>query len=272
MMKQLLGIIIICLVILGTNMTVSGFSDQVIQKGATGDDVIELQARLQYNGYYEGQIDGVFGWGTYWSVRNFQEAFGLESVDGLVGDKTKQKLVNATEYDERYIKQQINNNRDVNYEGGKQPDQQTNEPTQESQESQNNQDAATNEPQAVNVPSGFSQNDINLMARAVYAEGRGEPYNGQVAIAAVIINRLDHPDFPDSISGIIYEPLAFEAVADGQINMQPNAEAREAVMDATNGWDPSGGAIYYFNPETATSDWIWSRPQIKRIGKHIFMK
>lgn len=108
------------------------------------------------------------------------------------------------------------------------------------------------------------------MAQAVYGEARGEPYEGQVAVAAVILNRIESSTFPDTISGVVFEPLAFTAVADGQIYMEPNETAKEAVMDAINGWDPSGGATYYFNPDTATSDWIWGRPQIKRIGKHIF--
>ncbi|MET3682352.1 N-acetylmuramoyl-L-alanine amidase [Alkalibacillus flavidus] len=272
MVKYKIGVLFVSLLLLWPSITSHGFSEQIIQKGATGDDVIELQARLQYIGYYEGAIDGVYGWGTYWSVRNFQEAFELESIDGIVGQKTKDMLINATEYDEQYVKQQMYQNEDFNYYGGRQSNDASDSAPAPESETANEEQSTADGPQAVNVPEGFSQNDIQLMARAVYAEGRGEPYNGQVAIAAVIINRLDNPDFPDSISGIIYEPLAFEAVADGQINMQPNEEARQAVLDAVNGWDPSGGAIYYFNPDTATSDWIWSRPQIKRIGKHIFMK
>lgn len=121
------------------------------------------------------------------------------------------------------------------------------------------------------VPN-LSQNDINLMARAVYGEARGEPYIGQVAVAAVILNRLESPSFPNTISGILFEPGAFTCVADGQIWLTPNQTAYKAVRDALNGWDPTGGALYYFNPATATSKWIWSRPQLKRIGKHIFCK
>lgn len=116
----------------------------------------------------------------------------------------------------------------------------------------------------------FSSNDIELFARAVYSEARGEPYEGQVAIAAVILNRLAHESFPNTVAGVIYEPGAFTAVADGQFWLEPNEQAYKAARDAINGWDPTGGAIYYFNPDTATSRWIWSRPQIKRIGRHIF--
>ncbi|QQE72782.1 cell wall hydrolase [Brevibacillus composti] len=121
-------------------------------------------------------------------------------------------------------------------------------------------------------PSRLSENDMKLMANAVYGEARGEPYEGQVAIAAVILNRIESPSFPDTPSGVIFEPRAFTAVADGQIWLTPNAQAKKAVRDALNGWDPTGGCTYYFNPATATSKWIWSRPQVKRIGRHIFCR
>lgn len=240
------------------------FSSQVIQQGATGDDVIELQARLQHIGFYNGNIDGVFGWGTYWALRNFQYEFGMD-IDGIAGQETKNKLAQATEYDESYVKQQINQDESFTYQGGGNNDQQT---TETSNDDQNNESSET----AVNVPQGYSQNDIRLMANAVYGEARGEPYEGQVAVAAVIINRVNSATFPNSISGVIFEPRAFTAVADGQIWLTPDDTAEEAVLDALNGWDPSGNAEYYFNPETATSSWIWSRPQIKKIGKHIFAK
>ena len=119
-----------------------------------------------------------------------------------------------------------------------------------------------------------SKSDIQLMARAINGEARGEPYEGQVAIGAVILNRVKHASFPKTIAGVIYQSGAFTAVADGQIN-QPIASGStvvKAARDAMNGWDPSGGAIYYFNPKTATSKWIWSRKQIKTIGQHIFCK
>ena len=108
------------------------------------------------------------------------------------------------------------------------------------------------------------------MANAVHGEARGEPYIGQVAVAAVILNRLESSSFPNTIAGVIFEPGAFTAVADGQIYLTPNEQSKKAVLDAINGWDPTGSAIYYFNPDTATNAWIWSRPQIKKIGKHIF--
>lgn len=115
-------------------------------------------------------------------------------------------------------------------------------------------------------------NDVQLLARAVNGEARGEPYEGQVAVAAVILNRVRHSSFPNTIAGVIYQPGAFTAVADGQINVAiaQNSTVYKACQDAMNGWDPTGGAIYYYNPATATNKWIWSRQVIKTIGKHRF--
>ncbi|MBM7604451.1 N-acetylmuramoyl-L-alanine amidase [Metabacillus crassostreae] len=375
------------------------FSQQTIQRGATGSDVIELQARLQYNGYYHGTIDGVYGWSTYWAVRNFQNMFGLEEVDGLVGQKTKDMLVKSTKFYKDFVYEQINKGRRFTHYGGvplsiqsapseqqiqkarqaaeqrkqqqeknykaqgnqqqqaqqkqaqqnkqqeqqkqaqqnKQQQEQQNQKqqnqqqqqeqqnqeqqnqqqqqeqqnqkqqnqqqqqeqqnqkqqNQQQQQEQQNQEQQNQQQQqeqqnqeqqnqneqnennqkdstAVNIPAGFSQNDIKLMANAVYGEARGEPYIGQVAVAAVIVNRLNSATFPNTVSGVIFEPRAFTAVADGQIWLTPNDSAKKAVLDALNGFDPTGEALYYFNPDTATSSWIWGRPQIKRIGKHIF--
>lgn len=324
------------------------FTDQVVQKGATGEDVVELQARLQYNGYYEGDIDGVFGWGTYWSVRNFQENFELE-VDGLVGQTMKQKLEKATEFDKEFVHRMLREGREFTYYGGvdkniqkgpkggktkkaepkkEQPAPEPEQPAEEGAPEPEPEESPTPEPapapeetpegeappapeedapapppeeatptrypgedipdetpeeeepvpqddeisieKAINVPEGYSDNDINIMAQAVYGEARGEPHVGKVAVAAVIINRVQSPTFPNTPSDVIFEPRAFTAVADGQIWMSPDEDSRKAVLDAINGQDPTGDALYYFNPDTATSAWIWSRPQIKRIGKHVF--
>lgn len=118
--------------------------------------------------------------------------------------------------------------------------------------------------------NGYSSSDIYLLAKCVHAEARGEPYVGQVAVAAVILNRVKSPEFPNTISGVIYQPWAFTAVNDGQINLEPNDSAYSAAKDAMNGWDPSYGCLYYYNPETATSKWIWSRQTVVTIGKHVF--
>lgn len=120
--------------------------------------------------------------------------------------------------------------------------------------------------------SGIS--DIQLMARAINGEARGEPYEGQVAVGAVILNRVKSSKFPNTIAGVIYQQGAFTAVADGQINapISEGSTVYKAAQDAKNGWDPTGGCIYYFNPATATNKWIWSRPLVKTIGKHRFCK
>ena len=251
---------------------VQAFTNQVIQRGAVGDDVIELQSRLQYIGYFKGKIDGVFGWGTYWALRNFQKEYGLP-IDGLAGKSTKDKLLKASQYNEQYVKDQIRQGKKFTYYGGVDLKKQAQPKTgSKSSSPPAAQAPKASKPTAANTPNGFSQNDIQLMANAVHGESRGEPYIGQVAVAAVILNRVKSASFPNTVSGVIFEPGAFTAVADGQIWLTPNAESKKAVLDAVNGWDPTGVALYYFNPATATSSWIWGRPQIKKIGKHIFCK
>ncbi|MCL6549179.1 MAG: cell wall hydrolase, partial [Alicyclobacillus sp.] len=116
----------------------------------------------------------------------------------------------------------------------------------------------------------LSASDLNLMAHVVYGEARGEPFEGQVAVAAVILNRLHDPKFPKSIPAIVYQPGAFDCVNDGQINLQPNREAMQAVIDAVNGWDPTHGALYYFNPAKTSNAWMWAQPELVMIGHHIF--
>ena len=128
--------------------------------------------------------------------------------------------------------------------------------------------------QNISYAASSNASDIQLMARAINGEARGEPYEGQVAVGAVILNRVKSSQFPNTIAGVIYQSGAFTAVADGQINVpiEEGSSVYKAARDAMNGWDPTGGCIYYFNPDTATNKWIWSRPQVKTIGKHIFCK
>ncbi|WP_127531696.1 spore cortex-lytic enzyme [Paenibacillus kobensis] len=224
------------------------FSSATIKLGSSGKDVLELQGRLKYLGFYSGSIDGQFGSTTLNSVKWFQWKFGMKA-DGVVGAKSKLKLWEATK----------------NWA----PSGNT-APAQSSGSGEKATSAGNASVIGKSNKLGLSANDIKIMANAVYGESRGEPYEGQVAVAAVILNRLKSPSFPNSISGVIFQPGAFTAVADGQIYLTPNERAKQAVQDAINGWDPSGGCIYYFNPATATSKWIWSRPQVKTIGKHIF--
>ena len=118
--------------------------------------------------------------------------------------------------------------------------------------------------------SSNNSSNVNLLAKVIYGEARGEPYTGQVAVGAVVMNRVKSSQFPNTISGVVYQSGAFDAVSDGQINLTPDETAKKAAQDALNGWDPTYGAIYYFNPSTATNKWIWSRPMTVTIGKHRF--
>lgn len=229
------------------------FSEQVINYGAFGQDVYELQGRLAFLGFYYGKIDSKFGDKTRDSLKWFQSEFGLK-VDGLAGPKTKLMLWKAT----KQWKPGMESNQETGKETAKTPAKAPEKAKTESEEL------------SPSNAMGLSQNDLNIMANAVYGESRGEPFEGQVAVAAVILNRVKSPSFPNTVSGVIFQPGAFTAVADGQIWLTPNETAKKAVQQALNGWDPSGGCLYYFNPETATSKWIWTRPQVKTIGKHIF--
>jgi spore cortex-lytic enzyme len=202
-----------------------GFSRAVLSNyGSTGQEVIDIQAKLYNWGYYNGIVDGVYGYKTYSSVKWFQSKNGL-TVDGVAGPETL---------------------------------------------------AALGLPTGAAPTSGGSSSgggaDSDLLARLVYGEARGEPYEGKVAVAAVVLNRTTDSRFPKTISGVIYQPGAFDAVDDGQINLSPDQSAYNAARDALNGWDPSYGCVYYYNPATATSSWIWSRPIVIKIGKHNFAK
>lgn len=219
----------------------AAFSNAILKEGSTGKDVYELQGRLKALGYYNGKVDGDFGPKTKNAVTWFQWKFGMKS-DGVVGSKTKLKLWQATK----------------NWR-----------PTAEDLPGGAGETAKSLPP---SNNYGYTDKDLRMMANAVYGEARGEPYEGQVAVAAVILNRVKDPAFPNTPSGVIFQPGAFTAVSDGQIWLTPNKTAMKAVKDALSGWDPTDGCLYYFNPETATSKWIWSRPQYKKIGKHIFCR
>ena len=120
--------------------------------------------------------------------------------------------------------------------------------------------------------SGYGNSDVYLLAKVIYAEARGESYTGKVAVGAVVLNRVKSPSFPNTIAGVVYQPYAFTAVSDGQINLSPDSTSMKAAQDAINGWDPTYGCIYYYNPKVATSAWIFSRPVVITIGNHVFCK
>ncbi len=188
--------------------------------GSTGDEVTQIQTKLKRWGYYNGNIDGIYGSKTVAAVKYFQRSNGL-TVDGIAGKNTLEAM-------------------------------------------------------GIYTSSGSSttsnSSNLNLLSRLIYAEARGEPYTGQVAIGGVVLNRVKSSSFPNTIAGVIYQSGAFSVVSDGQINLSPNQTAIKAAQDALNGWDPSYGSIYYFNPKTATSKWIWSRPVVVTIGNHRFCK
>ena len=192
----------------------------ISKNGSRGEEVKKIQTKLKNWGYYNGSVDGVYGWQTENAVRSFQKKNNLK-VDGVAGEKTLNAMGIYT-----------------TNSGG----------------------------------SSASPNDANveLLARVINGEARGEPYEGQVAVGAVVLNRVDHPSFPNSISGVVYQQGAFTAVDDGQINAQMYASSRRAARDALNGWDPTNGAIYYYNPRTATNKWIRTREVVCTIGQHVF--
>lgn len=201
------------------------FSVNIVQAlskyGSRGEEVRTIQTKLKRWGYYNGNVDGIYGSQTLAAVKYFQRKNGL-AVDGIAGKRTLEAMGIFTS--------------------------------------------------SGNSGSSSSSSDLNLLSRLVYGEARGEPYTGQVAVAAVVLNRVKSSSFPNSISGVIYQKGAFNVVDDGQINLSPNSTAKKAAQDALNGWDPSYGSIYYFNPATATNKWIWSRPHVVTIGKHRFCK
>ncbi len=191
--------------------------------GMRGAQVQQVQRKLKQWGYYSGEVDGVFGQGTYDAVVRFQRKNGL-SADGVAGEQTLAAM---------------------GISGGG----------------------------AVAASAGASssyQGDVELLARLIHGEARGEPYVGMVAVGAVVMNRVRSSRFPNTIAGVIYQSGAFDAVKDGQINLTPNEQSRRAARDALNGWDPTNGCLYYYNPNTATSPWIWTREVRLNIGDHSF--
>ena len=191
--------------------------------GSTDDMVYKIQYNLKKWGYYNGEIDGIYGYQTYKAVKSFQAKNGLKQ-DGIVGDQTLAALGLSS----------------------------------------------TNTSTSTKVTS--NNQNVTLLAKLINGEARGEPYEGQVAVGAVVLNRTRDPRFPSTIPGVIYQPGAFTAIVDGQISSKLEQSSINAARDALNGWDPSGGAVYYFNPAKTTNKWIWSRPLIKIIGKHRFCR
>jgi N-acetylmuramoyl-L-alanine amidase len=204
----------------------------VLRQGSSGGEVKELQRRLKMWGYYFGEVDGIYGSKTVEAVKYFQSKNGL-TVDGIAGRAT-------------FVALGMNDSVKVldNQAGG------TSGGTTSS--------------------STYTNSDLYLLAKVIYAEARGESYTGQVAVGAVVLNRVASSAFPNTIAGVIYQKNAFTAVSDGQINLEPDKTALNAASDAMNGWDPTYGCLYYYNPAVATSSWIFGRQTVTTIGKHVF--
>ncbi len=192
--------------------------------GTTGQLVRDVQQALKNRGYYKGNVDGIYGTGTYNAIVSFQKDNAL-TADGIAGTETLRALGISSGTGSSGIGQTEQSDIDE---------------------------------------------DLYLLASAIHGEARGEPYEGQVAVGAVILNRVSSEDFPNSIAEVVYQRGAFDAVRDGQITLTPNDTAFRAAQDALNGWDPTNGALYYWNPATATSRWIWSVPITTSIGRHVF--
>lgn len=207
----------------------------VLKQGARGGEVKEVQRRLKNWGYYLGNVDGIYGPATVKAVKSFQKKNGL-SADGICGKAT-------------YAALGMNDSVRVLENGDKD---------------------APSGGQGGSGASDYTSSDLYLLARCIYGEARGESYTGQVAVGAVVLNRVESSQFPNTISGVIYQKGAFTAVDDGQINLTPDQTAINAARDAMNGWDPTYGCLYYYNPATATSSWIFSRQTVTTIGRHVF--
>ncbi len=216
-MKKSILFITLSVVIVSLSATLINVST-LSKYGSRGDEVREIQSRLQKWGYDIKKVDGIFGSNTKKAVIQFQKNNGLKQ-DGIAGKNTLAKMGISS-----------------------------------------------------NSASGSAETNARLLARIINAEARGESYTGQVAVGAVVLNRVEHSSFPNTIAGVIYQPGAFTALQDGQWNAEMYDTPYKAAKDALNGWDPTGGAIYYYNPARTTNSWIYSRPVITTIGKHVFAK
>ncbi len=214
----------------------------VLRQGSRGGEVKEVQRRLKQWGYYSGAVDGIFGAGTKKAVIAFQKKNGL-TADGVVGKATYRALGMNDSYNA--------------LQGGS---------------SSGSSSSGSSSSGGSSGSSSYNSSDLYVLAKCIYAEGRGESYTGQVAIGAVIMNRVKSKSFPNTVAGVVYQSGAFTAVSDGQINLEPNQTAYNAARDAMNGWDPTYGCLYYYNPAVATSAWIFGRPTVTVIGKHVFAK
>ena len=279
---------------LGLSLPITGG----ITKGKTDFNVAAVQARLKTLGYYRSTVDGMWGKGTLTAVMRYQSDGGL-AVDGVVGGGTARKLgitLYNVEKSGGIVKGKTAENirklqtalKSIGYYTSTVDGAWGRRTMCAVMSYQSDHGltvdgvvgSATEKALGITLGTGssggtgstdnVSESDLNLLARCVYGESRGEPYTGQVAVAAVVLNRVRSSKFPNTIKGVIYQAGAFTAVSDGQINLTPNQSAYNAARDALAGWDPTGGCLYYYNPDTATSSWIWSLTVHIKIGNHNF--
>ncbi len=279
---------------LGLSLPITGG----ITKGKTDFNVAAVQARLKTFGYYRSTVDGMWGKGTLTAVMRYQSDGGL-AVDGVVGGGTA-RMLGITLYNVEksggIVKGKTAENirklqtalKSIGYYNSTVDGAWGRRTMCAVMSYQSDHGltvdgvvgSATEKALGITLGTGssggtgstgnVSESDLNLLARCVYGESRGEPYTGQVAVAAVVLNRVRSSKFPNTIKGVIYQAGAFTAVSDGQINLTPNQSAYNAARDALAGWDPTGGCLYYYNPDTATSSWIWSLTVHIKIGNHNF--
>ena len=282
-MKRYLVVLSLCLFfIIGCSYALTNFilprTAPIALYTATSSENKKIQQRLKELGYYNGSIDGILGSQSVSAIKRFQRDYGL-TVDGIVGTNTLTSLGLNTGSSGNYSVTEIQKKlKNLGYYTGAVDGIFGTKSISAVRNFQRDYGLTVDGIVGVKTASALgitnsstqSSSDLYLLAKCVYAEARGEPYVGQVAVAAVILNRVKSPEFPNTIAGVIYQPYAFTAVIDGQINLEPDQTAYNAARDAMNGWDPTYGCLFYYNPATATSSWIWSRQTVVTIGEHVF--
>jgi len=285
--------LIMCGIMLPYQTLYNGETDeQVLSKqGSTGDEVTKIQRKLKSLGFYAGEIDGKYGVNTSAAVRKFQQHYGLKA-DGVAGTQTIAALgiysvsssavykIGSTGDMVRQIQIRLINS---GFMTGSADGVYGNKTAVAVRDFQRENDLKSDgivgvetlallglSGESLPPPTGNYDADIELLARIISAESRGEPYIGQVAVGAVILNRVRHPSFPNSITGVIYQQGAFSSLIDGEFYKPIESGCYRAARDAMNGSDPSGGAIYFYNPAKTSNKWIASRQIINRIGGHVF--
>jgi N-acetylmuramoyl-L-alanine amidase len=231
--KTVVGVVMVLVMVVAVSTALNDADAQskTLYWGSSGSDVTKVQTKLKNWGYYDGPVDGYYGATTFEAVKKFQAKNGL-TADGVTGSKTWAALGYSTAAP---------------------------------------QQTQTQNPATTTASRGdVNRGDVWLLSKVVMGEAADEPYTGKVAVAAVLLNRVESPEFPNTLAGVVYQPLAFESVSNGQYNREVTDEAMRAAQDAMNGYDPTGGALFFWNPYKPVSKWIWSRTITGQIGNHVF--